>query len=162
MLVLVNLQDNTGDGFVQAFHQIGVGQYEAALQAAQQQLSAAQVAGDPEKIRQANSAVTEAQTALNNARAALAETQTQIYQCNDALTLAQTNWYAAGQAITQSQAAIATIGREIKVAESAFKASTAGIPLYLILCHRCQLKTNPSDFFMMTLLYSSRNHKFNC
>ena len=30
------------------------------------------------------------------------------------------------------------------------------IPLYLILCHRCQLKTNPSDFFMMTLLYSSR------
>ena len=104
-----------------------VGQYEATLQAAQQQLAAAQAAGDPEKIRQANSAVTEAQTALNNARAALGETQTQIYQCNDALTLAQTNWYAAGQAITQSQAAIATIGREIKVAESAFKASTAGI-----------------------------------
>lgn len=104
-----------------------VGQYEATLQAAQQQLAAAQAAGDPEKIRQANSAVTEAQTALNNARAAIGETQTQIYQCNDALTLAQTNWYAAGQAITQSQAAIATIGREIKVAESAFKASTAGI-----------------------------------
>lgn len=104
-----------------------VGQYEAALQAAQQQLSAAQAAGDPEKVRQASSAVTEAQTALNNARAALAETQNQIYQCNDALTLAQTNWYAAGQAIAQSQAAIATIGREIKVAESAFKASTAGI-----------------------------------
>ena len=109
------------------FQNEAVGQYEAALQAAQQQLAAAQAAGDPEKIRQANTAVTEAQTALNNARAALAETQTQIYQCNDALTLAQTNWFAAGQAITQSQAAIATIGREIKVAESAFKASTTGI-----------------------------------
>ena len=102
-------------------------QYEAALQAAQQQLSAAQAAGDPEKIRQANSAVTEAQTALNNARTALAETENQIIQCSDALRLAETDWYSAGQAITNSQNAIATIGREIKVAESAFKASTAGI-----------------------------------
>ena len=28
--------------------------------------------------------------------------------------------------------------------------------LLTIRCHRCQSKTNPSDFFMMTLLYSSR------
>lgn len=104
-----------------------VGQCERALQAAKEQLAAAQAAGDPEKIRQATGAVTEAQTALNNARVALGETENRIAECNDALSLAQTNWHAARQAIVDSQSAISTIGREIKVAESAFRASTAGI-----------------------------------
>ena len=104
-----------------------VAQCEAALQAAQQQLSAALAAGDPAKIDQATNAVIQAQTALNNAQTAMAQTEVEINNCNNALTLAETNWYAAGQAMSQSQAAITSIGQEIKLVESAFNASTSGI-----------------------------------
>ena len=104
-----------------------VAQCEAALQAAQQQLAAAQAAGDPAKIDQATNAVIQAQTALNNAQTAMAQTEVEINSCNNALSLAETNWYAAGQAMSQSQAAITSIGQEIKLVESAFNASTSGI-----------------------------------
>lgn len=101
--------------------------YETALQAAREQLAAAQSVNDPQKIRQATDAVTEAQTALNLAKAALQQTGQQIDDTNQALALAETNWYAAGTAIDDAHTAIVGIGKQIQVAENNFRTSTAGI-----------------------------------
>ena len=104
-----------------------VSQAETALQAAQEQLAAAQAVNDPDKIRQASDAVTEAQTALNDARTALAQTEQEIANTNQALSLAETDWYAAGRAIDESKAATTSLGKQMQIAENDFRAATAGI-----------------------------------
>ena len=72
-------------------------QYEAALQGAKDQLIAAQQANDPEKIRQANDAVIDAETALNRAKAAVASTRSEIEQTNKQLATAKSAWTSAGK-----------------------------------------------------------------
>jgi TP901 family phage tail tape measure protein len=74
-------------------------QYEAALQGAQEQLRAAQQANDPEKIRQANDAVIDAETALNRAKTAVAATRVEIEKTNQLLATAKSAWTAAGKSL---------------------------------------------------------------
>ena len=110
-----------------ALQQAAVQQYEAALQGAKDQLIAAQQVNDPAKIRQATDAVTDAQTALNNAKAAVKETEGAIEECNASLSLAQTNWFSAGEAIQKAQTEIVSIGKQMQLAESTFHQATAGV-----------------------------------
>ena len=74
-------------------------QYEAALQGAKEQLKAAQQANDPEKIRQANDAVIDAEAALNRAKTAVAATRVEIEQTNQLLATAKSAWTAAGKSL---------------------------------------------------------------
>ena len=74
-------------------------QYEAALQGAKEQLKAAQQANDPEKIRQANDAVIDAETALNRAKTAVAATRSEIEKTNQLLATAKSAWTAAGKSL---------------------------------------------------------------
>ncbi len=104
-----------------------VSEYEKQLWSAKDQLQAAQVVNDPEKIRQATDAVTQAEAALNHAQAAVRETTAEIDDCNDALLLSMTNWDAAGEKIRQSEQAVVSLGKQIKLAESQFKLASAGI-----------------------------------
>lgn len=78
-----------------------VAAYEKALRAAQDQLDAAYDAGDPELIRQANDAVSDATVSLNNAEAAIRETQAAIIDCNKDLKTAESLWTAAGKSLTE-------------------------------------------------------------
>ncbi len=68
-----------------------------------------------------------AQTRLNGAKAAVRETASEIDKCNSALALSQTQWDSAGDAIVRSEQAVASIGRQMKNAESRFKLATAGV-----------------------------------
>lgn len=68
-----------------------------------------------------------AQTKLNGAKAAVRETASEIEQCNRQLALSQTQWDAAGDAIVRSEQAVASIGRQMKNAESRFKLAAAGV-----------------------------------
>jgi len=110
-----------------ALQNTALSQYSAALSAAKEQLAAAQAVNDPEKIRQATDAVTDAEAAYNNASASIIETVGAIGDCNASLALAQTNWYAAGETIRQSENEIASIGQQMRVAESEFKLASSGI-----------------------------------
>ena len=74
-------------------------QYETALEGAKEQLKAAQQANDPERIRQANDAVIDAETALNRAKTAVATTRSEIEKTNQLLATAKSAWTAAGKSL---------------------------------------------------------------
>ena len=74
--------------------------YEEALEAAKGQLDAANEANDPEKVREANNAVLDAETALNNANAALRETRSEIDAANRQLRTAASGWTALCESAT--------------------------------------------------------------
>lgn len=74
-----------------------VQQYENALRGAKEQLTAAQQANDPEKVRQASDAVIDAEAALNRAKAAVAATRAQIEKTNQQLNTAKSAWTEAGK-----------------------------------------------------------------
>lgn len=74
-----------------------VQQYENALWGAKEQLTAAQQANDPEKVRQASDAVIDADAALNRAKAAVAATRAQIEKTNQQLNTAKSAWTEAGK-----------------------------------------------------------------
>ena len=76
-----------------------VQQYEIALKGAREQLTAAQQANDPEKIRQASDAVIDAEAALNRAKAAVASTRAEIAKTNQQLNTAKSAWTEAGKNI---------------------------------------------------------------
>ena len=68
-----------------------------------------------------------AQTKLNGAKGAVKETAAEIDQCNRQLTLSRTSWASAGEAIQVSQRRIASIGRQVKTAESSYRLAAAGV-----------------------------------
>ena len=74
-----------------------VQQYENALRGAKEQLTAAQQANDPEKIRQASDAVIDAEAALNRAKAAVVSTRAEIAKTNQQLNTAKSAWTEAGK-----------------------------------------------------------------
>ena len=74
-----------------------VQQYEIALKGAKEQLTAAQQANDPEKIRQASDAVIDAEAALNRAKTAVASTRAEIAKTNQQLNIAKSAWTEAGK-----------------------------------------------------------------
>ncbi|MBQ4265597.1 MAG: phage tail tape measure protein [Clostridia bacterium] len=78
-----------------------VSRYEEKLQAAREQLIAAQQAHDPDKIREASDAVTDAETALTNAQAAVREIEAAIRETNQQLNTAKSLWTAAGNSLTE-------------------------------------------------------------
>ncbi len=73
-------------------------QYESALEAAKEQLTAAQAAGDPDKIKEATEAVEDAEVALSSARAEIAQTEEEIDNANKQLRTAASCWTAMGKA----------------------------------------------------------------
>lgn len=91
-------------------------QYEAALQGAKEQLKAAQQANDPEKIRQANDAVIDAETALNRARTAVAATRSEIEKTNQLLATAKSAWTAAGKSLEDFGKKCDAIGKGLTTA----------------------------------------------
>ena len=101
--------------------------YEETLASARVQLQAAKDANDPGKIKEATAAVEDAEVALSRARAETAQTSAAIGETNQKLALARTAWAQAGDTILQSRQAIASIGRQLQIAENQFKASTAGM-----------------------------------
>ena len=91
-------------------------QYEAALQGAEEQLRAAQQANDPERIRQANDAVIDAETALNRAKTAVAATRVEIEKTNRLLATAKSAWTAAGKSLEDFGKKCDTVGRGLTTA----------------------------------------------
>ena len=91
-------------------------QYEAALQGAQEQLRAAQQANDPEKIRQANDAVIDAETALNRAKTAVAATRVEIEKTHQLLATAKSAWTAAGKSLEDFGKKCDAVGRGLTTA----------------------------------------------
>ena len=91
-------------------------QYEAALQGAQEQLRAAQQANDPERIRQANDAVIDAETALNRAKTAVAATRVEIEKTNQLLATAKSAWTAAGKSLEDFGKKCDAVGRGLTTA----------------------------------------------
>ena len=107
--------------------QATIRRYEESLAAAKTQLKAAQKENDPEKIRQARTAVEENTASLNNARAAYVTTQQAIRETNQALTAASNGYYTAGAAIKTNETAVASLGKQMQLAESKFRLAGAGI-----------------------------------
>ena len=68
-----------------------------------------------------------AQTKLNGAKGAVKETAAEIDQCNRQLALSRTSWASAGEAIQLSQRSIASIGKQMKTAESSYRLAAAGV-----------------------------------
>ena len=91
-------------------------QYEAALQGAEEQLRAAQQANDPERIRQANDAVIDAETALNRAKTAVAATRVEIEKTNQLLATAKSAWTAAGKSLEDFGKKCDAVGRGLTTA----------------------------------------------
>ena len=91
-------------------------QYEAALEAAKEQLQAAQQVNDPERIRQASDAVIDAETALNRARTALASTSAEIEQTNRQLATARSAWTAAGKSLDDFGKKCSTVSKGLTTA----------------------------------------------
>lgn len=91
-------------------------QYEAALQGAEEQLRAAQQANDPERIRQANDAVIDAETALNRAKTAVTATRAEIEKTNQLLATAKSAWTAAGKSLEDFGRKCDAVGRGLTTA----------------------------------------------
>ena len=68
-----------------------------------------------------------AQTKLNGAKGTVKETAAEIDQCNRQLALSCTSWASAGEAIQASQRSIASIGKQMKTAESSYRLAAAGV-----------------------------------
>jgi TP901 family phage tail tape measure protein len=107
--------------------QAAIRRYEESLAAAKTQLKAAQKENDPEKIRQARTAVEENTASLNNARAAYVTTQQEIRETNQELTAASNGFYTSRDAVTANETAVASLGKQIQLAESKFRLAGAGI-----------------------------------
>lgn len=107
--------------------QATIRRYEESLAAAKTQLKAAQRENDPEKIRQARTAVEENTASLNNARAAYATTQQEIRETNRELTAASNGFYTSRDAVTANETAVASLGKQMQLAESKFRLAGAGI-----------------------------------
>ena len=95
------------------------GEYRAAVQEVRK-LEGQNVALK-KSTQNAADAFSSAQTRLNGAKGAVKETAAEIDQCNRQLALSQTSWKSAGEAIQASQRSIASIGKQLKTAESSYR-----------------------------------------
>lgn len=81
-----------------ALQNTAIQKYEDTLEAAKEQLRAAQAVNDPDKIKEATAAVEDAEVALSKARAEVAQTQAEIEETNKTLRTASSEWTAMGEA----------------------------------------------------------------
>ena len=101
------------------------GEYRAAVQEVKK-LEGQNVALK-KSTQNAADAFSAAQTKLNGAKGAVKETAAEIDQCNRQLALSRTSWVSAGEAIQTSQRSIASIGKQMKTAESSYRLAAAGV-----------------------------------
>ena len=101
------------------------GEYRAAVQEVKK-LKGQNVALK-KSTQNAADAFSAAQTKLNGAKGAVKETAAEIDQCNRQLALSRTSWASAGEAIRASQRSIASIGKQMKTAESSYRLAAAGV-----------------------------------
>ena len=101
------------------------GEYRAAVQEVKK-LEGQNVALK-KSTQNAADAFSAAQTKLNGAKGAVKETAAEIDQCNRQLALSRTSWASAGEAIQTSQRSIASIGKQMKTAESSYRLAAAGV-----------------------------------
>ena len=101
------------------------GEYRAAVQEVKK-LEGQNVALK-KSTQNAADAFSAAQTKLNGAKGAVKETAAEIDQCNRQLALSRTSWASAGEAIQASQRSIASIGKQMKTAESSYRLAAAGV-----------------------------------
>ena len=101
------------------------GEYRAAVQEVKK-LEGQNVALK-KSTQNAADAFSAAQTKLNGAKGAVKETAAEIDQCNRKLALTRTSWASAGEAIQTSQRSIASIGKQMKTAESSYRLAAAGV-----------------------------------
>ena len=101
------------------------GEYRAAVQEVKK-LEGQNVALK-KSTQNAADAFSAAQTKLNGAKGAVKETAAEINQCNRQLALSRTSWASAGEAIQTSQRSIASIGKQLKTAESSYRLAAAGV-----------------------------------
>ena len=101
------------------------GEYRAAVQEVRK-LEGQNVALK-KSTQNAADAFSAAQTKLNGAKGAVKETAAEIDQCSRQLALSRTSWAAAGEAIQASQRSIASIGKQMKTAESSYRLAAAGV-----------------------------------
>ena len=101
------------------------GEYRAAVQEVKK-LEGQNVALK-KSTQNAADAFSAAQTKLNGAKGAVKETAAEINQCNRQLALSRTSWASAGEAIQASQRSIASIGKQMKTAESSYRLAAAGV-----------------------------------
>ena len=101
------------------------GEYRAAVQEVRK-LEGQNVALK-KSTQNAADAFSAAQTKLNGAKGAVKETAAEIDQCNRQLALSRTSWASAGEAIQASQRSIASIGKQMKTAESSYRLAAAGV-----------------------------------
>ena len=101
------------------------GEYRAAVQEVKK-LEGQNVALK-KSTQNAADAFSAAQTKLNSAKGAVKETAAEIDRCNRQLALSRTSWASAGEAIQTSQRSIASIGKQMKTAESSYRLAAAGM-----------------------------------
>ena len=101
------------------------GEYRAAVQEVKK-LEGQNVALK-KSTQNAADAFSAAQTKLNGAKGAVKETAAEIDQCNRQLDLSRTSWASAGEVIQTSQRSIASIGKQMKTAESSYRLAAAGV-----------------------------------
>ena len=101
------------------------GEYRAAVQEVKK-LEGQNVALK-KSTQNAADAFSAAQTKLNGAKGAVKETAAEIDQCSRQLALSRTSWASAGEAIQTSQRSIASIGKQMKTAESSYRLAAAGV-----------------------------------
>ena len=101
------------------------GEYRAAVQEVKK-LEGQNVALK-KSTQNAADAFSAAQTKLNGAKGAVKETVAEIDQCSRQLALTRTSWASAGEVIQASQRGIASIGKQMKTAESSYRLAAAGV-----------------------------------
>ena len=101
------------------------GEYRAAIQEVRK-LEEQNIALK-KSTQNAADAFSAAQTKLNGAKGAVKETAAEIDRCNRQLALSRTSWASAGEAIQASQRSIASIGKQMKTAESSYRLAAAGV-----------------------------------
>lgn len=106
-------------------HGKGSRQYKKA--AAEVKKLTGQVEAEKKATQNAADAVSTASARLNNAEAAVKSTRAALRQCNTQLTLSRNGFQAAGVAIAANETAVASLGKQMQLAESRYRLAGAGI-----------------------------------
>ena len=106
-------------------HGKGSRQYKKA--AAEVKKLTGQVEAEKKATQNAADAVSTASARLNNAEAAVKSTQAALRQCNTQLTLSRNGFQTAGVAIAANETAVASLGKQMQLAESRYRLAGAGI-----------------------------------
>lgn len=97
------------------------------LAAYQKQSKAAHEAGDNDKIRQTNQAISATEVSLSACRAEIARTTAELNDNNQQLTLVSNGWYTSAEAIEKSEHSLNILGYDLQKVGSDYEAYIAHI-----------------------------------